>query len=76
MTLGAVLDHMQCTRSTISSWTTALAQKASGRAVKLADLRDNCDLLRIPEPTDRDLARIEKYQRAIQLINRLVAQSK
>src|SRR5215467_11229904 len=28
-----------------------------GRAVKLADLRDNCDLSRIAAPTPRDLAR-------------------
>ena len=46
-----------------------------GRSVKLADLRDNCDLRRIPEPTEGDLARIDKYQRAIELINRLAAQS-
>ena len=38
------------------------------RAVKLADLRDNCDLQRIPEPTDRDLVRVEKYKRAIEFI--------
>ena len=44
-----------------------------GRAVKLADLRDNCDLRRIPEPTERDLARIEKYKRAIELIDRLAS---
>ncbi|MCX7378451.1 MAG: GTP pyrophosphokinase [Alphaproteobacteria bacterium] len=35
------------------------------RAVKLADLRDNCDLGRIASPTARDLDRIEKYRRAI-----------
>ena len=36
-----------------------------GRAVKLADLRDNSDLSRIATPTARDMARIEKYRRAI-----------
>lgn len=39
-----------------------------GRQVKLADLRDNCDLSRIESPTRRDLERIEKYRRAIALI--------
>ncbi len=39
-----------------------------GRSVKLADLRDNCDLTRIASPTDADLARIDKYRRAIALI--------
>jgi hypothetical protein len=31
-----------------------------GRRVKLADLRDNCDLGRISAPTERDFVRIEK----------------
>lgn len=32
--------------------------------VKLADLAHNSDLSRIPQPTERDYARIEKYRRA------------
>lgn len=32
--------------------------------VKLADLIDNMDISRIPNPTERDLARVEKYKRA------------
>ena len=39
-----------------------------GRRVKLADLRDNSDLSRIPNPTPKDYERIEKYRRAIALI--------
>jgi (p)ppGpp synthase/HD superfamily hydrolase len=39
-----------------------------GRRVKLADLADNCDLSRISTPTERDYERIEKYRRAIKLI--------
>jgi (p)ppGpp synthase/HD superfamily hydrolase len=42
-----------------------------GRRVKLADLRDNCDLSRIAEPSEKDLRRIEKYRRAITLVNGL-----
>ncbi len=34
-------------------------------AVKLKDLADNADLSRITNPTERDRARVEKYQRAI-----------
>ena len=34
------------------------------RAVKLADLRDNMDPSRFPNPTAKDLARREKYARA------------
>jgi hypothetical protein len=39
-----------------------------GRRVKLADLRDNCDLSRIAEPAQKDFERIEKYRRAIELL--------
>ena len=42
-----------------------------GRFVKLADLRDNSDLSRIASPSDNDLKRLEKYRRAIALIERL-----
>jgi hypothetical protein len=42
-----------------------------GRCVKLADLHDNSDLSRIAAPSERDFQRIEKYRRAIDLINRL-----
>jgi hypothetical protein len=34
---------------------------------------DNCDLSRIAAPTEKDHERIEKYRRAIDLINRLPA---
>ncbi len=34
------------------------------RAVKLADLSDNMDMSRIPNPTEKDLARLEKYKKA------------
>jgi (p)ppGpp synthase/HD superfamily hydrolase len=44
------------------------AADAIGRNVKLADLRDNCDLSRIASPTEADLRRIEKYRKAIALI--------
>lgn len=41
------------------------------RQVKLADLRDNSDPRRIAEPTERDLARLAKYQRAIAVLEAL-----
>jgi (p)ppGpp synthase/HD superfamily hydrolase len=50
----------------------AFARRAAanpiGRRVKLADLKDNCDLSRISKPTAKDHERIEKYRRAIQMI--------
>ena len=39
-----------------------------GRQVKIADLRDNSDPLRIASPTDADRARLEKYRRALELL--------
>jgi (p)ppGpp synthase/HD superfamily hydrolase len=42
-----------------------------GRLVKLADLRDNCDISRIAVPSERDLQRIAKYRGAIDLIGQL-----
>lgn len=42
-----------------------------GRRVKLADLYDNSNLSRISHPTDRDYGRLEKYRRAIALIEKL-----
>lgn len=40
-------------------------QNPIGRRVKLADLRDNSDISRIPAPTEKDYGRLEKYRRAI-----------
>ena len=38
------------------------------RTVKLADLADNMDLTRLPSPTARDRARLEKYQDAVAVL--------
>lgn len=40
------------------------------RRVKLADLADNMDVSRLPEPTEKDRARIEKYQEAVALLRK------
>ena len=39
-----------------------------GKAVKLADLMENSDLSRIPEPSQKDLERVAKYGRAIEYL--------
>ncbi len=39
-----------------------------GRAVKIADISDNLDLTRLPNVTDRDRARAEKYKRALEIL--------
>ena len=39
-----------------------------GSRVKLADLRDNCDLSRIANPSETDYQRIAKYRQAIRMV--------
>ena len=39
--------------------------------VKLADLEDNMDLSRLPEVTDKDMERMEKYKRAKEILLRV-----
>lgn len=36
--------------------------------VKIADLRDNMDISRIANPTDKDYQRLEKYKKALKLL--------
>ncbi|MDN9008817.1 guanosine-3',5'-bis(diphosphate) 3'-pyrophosphohydrolase [Brevibacillus laterosporus] len=47
------------------SYIKRVKQNQLARAVKIADIKDNLDLTRIAEPTEDDLARIEKYKRAL-----------
>ncbi len=44
-------------------------------AVKRADLTDNLDLSRIPDPTRKDQDRADKYRRALALIDELTRDS-
>ncbi|MES2261658.1 MAG: GTP pyrophosphokinase [Pseudomonadota bacterium] len=46
-----------------------------GREVKLADIADNMDLSRIPQPSAKDLERIEKYRRAQAVLLAATAQA-
>lgn len=43
-------------------------QDPIARQVKLADVADNMDLSRIPNPTERDLARMEEYKRVREIL--------
>jgi guanosine-3',5'-bis(diphosphate) 3'-pyrophosphohydrolase len=40
-----------------------VAQNPLATVVKIADMRDNSNLARIPNPTDKDRARVAKYQK-------------
>lgn len=39
------------------------------REIKIADMKDNMNLDRIPNPTEKDYKRLEKYKAAIQLLD-------
>jgi (p)ppGpp synthase/HD superfamily hydrolase len=47
------------------------AQNPLARLVKIADLKDNMNLERIAEPTEKDHARLERYQRAVSYLESL-----
>jgi (p)ppGpp synthase/HD superfamily hydrolase len=69
--IKSVTKDPQADLSDEEEYMTFIARAAAnpiGRAVKLADLRDNSNLGRIPYPTDRDRARVDKYKRAIELV--------
>lgn len=53
---------------------TRAAANPIGHAVKLADLRDNMDLSRIPSPSAKDIMRVEKYRLAVETIEYLLAE--
>ena len=52
-----------------STFISRSADNVIGRPVKIADLRDNMDLSRIPQPTEKDHKRMEKYTKAMAQLN-------
>lgn len=42
-----------------------LRMDSCARAVKMADLKHNMDITRIPDPSEKDYARIEKYKKSL-----------
>lgn len=46
-----------------------IRKNEDARLVKLADLRHNMDISRIPNPTQRDYQRVEKYKRALEILS-------
>src|SRR5262249_4397457 len=72
----AVVEAVDClTRREDESYDEFIARikpNALARRVKIADLEDNMDLSRIPHPTDKDLARIERYRKALATLKTLL----
>ena len=45
-----------------------IKNNALAREVKIADLRDNMNLNRIAQPTEKDFKRLEKYRGALAVL--------
>ena len=69
--IAAVESVTRRQQETYKEFIKKAASNPIGRKVKLADLRDNCDLERLPHASDIDYQRVEKYQRAITFIEDL-----
>ena len=46
------------------------SENTIGREIKIADLEDNMDILRLKEITDEDVARLRKYLKAWHYLNK------
>jgi (p)ppGpp synthase/HD superfamily hydrolase len=62
------LDLLTKSDDDYDSYLRRIKANALARKVKLADLKDNLDLSRIPEPSDEDLKRRKKYLRAVEIL--------
>ncbi len=51
-----------------ADYLTRVKENPIAREVKLVDLQHNSDLRRIPSPTTRDFARVDKYAEAIRFL--------
>jgi (p)ppGpp synthase/HD superfamily hydrolase len=66
--LDALMSVTRRDAETYEAFVHRCAAHPAGRVVKLADLRDNADLSRIPNPGPQDLQRQAKYLAAIRLL--------
>ena len=68
----AVVTLTKVGGQTYEQYIDGLAHHPLARIVKLADLEDNSDRSRIPDPTDRDQERLEKYRRTRRFIEKVM----
>lgn len=64
---GEIAEALHClnhhSAPTREEYIEHLANNSLARRVKMHDLESNMDLSRIPNPTDKDFARLEKYKK-------------
>lgn len=53
----------------------AIAQNPIAREVKLGDLHHNSDVTRLEKVSEKDLARVEKYRKAIEYLENVACQA-
>ena len=58
---------------TYSEFVERCAKNELGRPVKIEDIKENLDLSRIPNPTEKDRERIEKYKKALPVLEKTQA---
>lgn len=63
-----VLTHKKSDPISYEEYICHVKQNPLARAVKISDIRHNLDLTRIPNPTQRDYKRCEKYKKALQYL--------
>ena len=73
--VDAVVALSKSEGQTYEQYIESVAQNSLARVVKLADLEDNSDLSRIPNPTERDCERLEKYRRTRTFIEKVIRSS-
>ncbi len=68
-----LLNHH--TASDRQSYIQALGNNSLAMAVKLNDLTHNMDLSRLPNPTEKDLARVERYKKEYEYLSSIIFNS-
>lgn len=56
---------------TYDNYLARLCENPLAVKVKIADMKHNCDITRIPRPTQKDFARVEKYKRTLERLKSL-----
>lgn len=63
-----LLSHEEGNEEAYLDYIRRVSENAMAARIKKADLIHNMDLSRIPEPTEKDLKRKEKYEKALRLL--------
>lgn len=68
--IDAVFALTRRENETYMEFVARCAQNKLARGVKIADIQENMDLSRIPNPTETDFKRVEKYKKALEHLQR------